>query len=51
MRRKKIVDSRGVATNSGLGREDGRGGRFKSGPFLYCKYERSKKESMEVEST
>ena len=31
---------RGVATNSGLG-----GGRFESGFFLYCKYERGIKES------
>ena len=31
---------RGVATNNGLG-----GGRFESGFFLYCKYERGIKES------
>ena len=34
------TDREGVATNSGLG-----GSRFKSGPFLYCKYERAIKES------
>ena len=36
---------RGVATNSGLGRWGGGGGRLKSGPFLYRKYQVAVKES------
>ena len=36
---------RGVATNSGFGGEGGRGGRFKSGLFLYYKYKLGIKET------
>ena len=36
---------RDIDTNSGLGEGWGGGGRFKSGPFLYGKYEGAIKES------
>ena len=42
---KNIAVYRGAATNSGLGGGGGGGGRFKSGSFLYRKYERGIKES------